>query len=59
MQSYCIFMKYAKKVCFFFYFLVNSKKRSTFSLALGTKQVFLAQLVEKLTLNQRAQSSSL
>ena len=35
-----------------------SKKSSTFAPALKTKQVFLAQLVEQLTLNQWVQGSS-
>ena len=35
-----------------------SKKSSTFALAFETKHVFLAQLVEQLTLNQWVQGSS-
>ena len=38
--------------------MVNSKKSSTFALAFEKKQVFLAQLVEQLTLNQWVQGSS-
>ena len=38
--------------------MVNSKKSSTFALAFEKEQVFLAQLVEQLTLNQWVQGSS-
>ena len=47
------------KIIFFFQkYLVNSKKSSTFALGFETNQVFLAQLVEQLTLNQWVQGSS-
>ena len=36
----------------------NQKKSSTFAPAFETKHVFLAQLVEQLTLNQWVQGSS-
>ena len=39
-------------------YLVNSKKSSTFAPAFEKKRVFLAQLVEQLTLNQWVQGSS-
>ena len=51
-------MKYAKKCVFFRKYLVISKKSSTFAPAFEIKQVFLAQLVEQLTLNQWVQGSS-
>ena len=39
-------------------YLVMSKKSSTFALGFEINQVFLAQLVEQLTLNQWVQGSS-
>ena len=58
-------MKYAKKITFFQKNLVMSKKSSTFALDFENKlplrqklEVFLAQLVEQLTLNQWVQGSS-
>ena len=51
-------MKCAKKCDFFSKNLVSSKKSSTFAPAFETKHVFLAQLVEQLTLNQWVQGSS-
>ena len=51
-------MKCAKKCDFFSKNLVSSKKSSTFALGFETNQVFLAQLVEQLTLNQWVQGSS-
>ena len=50
--------KYIQNHLFFQKYLVNSKKSSTFALAFKKKQVFLAQLVEQLTLNQWVQGSS-
>ena len=51
-------MKYAKKYVFFRKYLVISKKSSTFAPAFEKELVFLAQLVEQLTLNQWVQGSS-
>ena len=51
-------MKYAKKSVFFQKYLVISKKSSTFAPAFEKEHVFLAQLVEQLTLNQWVQGSS-
>ena len=51
-------MKYAKKKLFFQKYLVSSKKSSTFALGFERNNVFLAQLVEQLTLNQWVQGSS-
>ena len=50
--------KKQKNIVFFQKYLVNSKKSSTFALGFETNQVFLAQLVEQLTLNQWVQGSS-
>ena len=62
LQSYNKFTKLAKKTtekCTFFQkYLVVSKKSSTFAPALEKEHVFLAQLVEQLTLNQWVQGSS-
>ena len=57
-QSYNFLTNYAKKNVFFQKDLVISKKSSTFALGFETNQVFLAQLVEQLTLNQWVQGSS-
>ena len=57
-QNYNNFTKYAKKYDFLSKNLVSSKKSSTFALGFETNHVFLAQLVEQLTLNQWVQGSS-
>ena len=51
-------MKCAKKYDFLSKNLVSSKKSSTFALGFERNYVFLAQLVEQLTLNQWVQGSS-
>ena len=51
-------MKYAKKFTFFQKYLVMSKKAVPLHSLSTMKQVFLAQLVEQLTLNQWVQGSS-
>ena len=62
LQSYNKFTKLAKKpqknALFFQKYLVVSKKSSTFAPAFEKEHVFLAQLVEQLTLNQWVQGSS-
>ena len=57
-QNYNNFTKYAKKYDFLSKNLVSSKKSSTFAIGFETNHVFLAQLVEQLTLNQWVQGSS-
>ena len=48
-----------QELCIFFQkYLVKSKKSSTFALAFEKEHVFLAQLVEQLTLNQWVEGSS-
>ena len=51
-------MKYAKNFTFFQKYLVMSKKAVPLHSLSTMKQVFLAQLVEQLTLNQWVQGSS-
>ena len=53
------FLGDVQELCIFFQkYLVMSKKSSTFAPAFEKEHVFLAQLVEQLTLNQWVQGSS-